>query len=211
MGFSRPVLDAIPSRYLGGRLLDVGCSNGLLVREAGLRGYKATGIDINIECVEYAKSNLNVDVRLADVLSFDDGKFDVVVAVHVLEHFDNPRIFLDAIKRQMAHGSVLILSTPNLDGHIRFFLKLFGLDNKWYAYCWGAHRLLYTPSSLEFLLRNNGFKVELEKYPNLHYGGHWRYLTPLLKMIELLGEGDNMIFVCRMAGHGTAGHGVDLA
>lgn len=63
--------------------LDIGC---------GRRRIADVGVDINPEC----KADHIIDARK---LPFEDGKFDYVLAIHVLEHIEDPRDILTEMVR----------------------------------------------------------------------------------------------------------------
>ncbi len=50
-----------------------------------------------------------------------NGKFDVIIAGEIIEHLNNPGLFLNGVKRFMAPDSVLLLTTINAYCSFRFF------------------------------------------------------------------------------------------
>lgn len=99
-------LDALPPQT---RILDVGCGEGLLVEEYRARGANILGLDLHYE---------SVAVRRGDVteLPFEDGSFDVVLALDVIEHLnyqDQPRAIIEIERVLAPHGQFLV-TVPNL-------------------------------------------------------------------------------------------------
>ena len=45
---------------------------------------------------------------------YKDKSFDVVTATEVIEHLENPRLFLRDINRVLKPGGLCVLSTPNI-------------------------------------------------------------------------------------------------
>jgi cyclopropane-fatty-acyl-phospholipid synthase len=75
-----------------GRLLDIGCGHGRILRAAQARGALATGITVSPKQVREGHRS-NLDVRLLDYKNLDgawDGQFDAVIANGSLEHFVQP-------------------------------------------------------------------------------------------------------------------------
>ncbi|MDD5529889.1 MAG: methyltransferase domain-containing protein [bacterium] len=100
-------------------VFDAGCGCGYGSHHLLKSGAKkVTGIDISEETIEYCKShyeneNLEFKVMNAEKLSFPDKIFDVVVSFEVVEHLENPEMYLSEIKRVLKTDGILIISTPN--------------------------------------------------------------------------------------------------
>jgi ubiquinone/menaquinone biosynthesis C-methylase UbiE len=69
----------------GDRVLEVGCGQGHLTTRLAERGIDMVGIDANPNAPEVSGSARVLHMRAED-LSFDDGEFDAVIAVHAIEH-----------------------------------------------------------------------------------------------------------------------------
>lgn len=103
-----------------GRVLDVGCGTGFLLEYLGRAGWSGLGIDLSPESVALADERLE-RIGVADRLSAQvgsayeppTGPFDLVTVTDVLEHLDDPRACLSAIRSQIAPGGLLVISTPN--------------------------------------------------------------------------------------------------
>jgi len=88
---------------LNGRVLDVGCDRAVLREFVGAERY--TGIDLSDEAD--IRQNLMKDGRLP----FDDGEWDAVVCLDVLEHLENlHEVFLELIRVARRH---VVVSLPN--------------------------------------------------------------------------------------------------
>jgi len=100
------LLDGLPR---GGRLLDVGCGTGALVRAARDSGHEAIGVEADPEMADLAGSLLDDEVVVAALpdLPFADDGFDVVTASFVLNHVDDPRAAARELARVAAPGGVL--------------------------------------------------------------------------------------------------------
>ena len=110
-------------RYAQGRdVLDVGCvehdpenyrSRYWLHKALRERARSVTGLDLSGPGVEFLKQR-GFDVVQGDAQNFDFGrKFDVIVAGDLIEHLEDPGGFLRSVKRNLALGGVLVISTPN--------------------------------------------------------------------------------------------------
>lgn len=104
----------------GGRVLDVGCGTGFLAERLARRGFWGVGVDLSPDSVDIANERLReigLDGALrAEVGSAYDppgGTFDLITLTDVLEHLEDPRACLAALRGRLAPGGLLVVSTPN--------------------------------------------------------------------------------------------------
>lgn len=128
------VLDTI-DRFAppAGRALDVGCGTGFLLERLAERGYSGVGVDLSPESVAIAQRRLaeigaahRLEARVGSAYEPPGGPFDLVTLTDVLEHLEDPRACLTAIRERMAPGALLVISTPNrrsLPGARRFLAE----------------------------------------------------------------------------------------
>ena len=102
------------------RVLDIGCGTGFLLERLAERGFSGVGIDLSPESVEHARRRLaeiGADDRLTAVVGSayepPAGPYDLIALTDVLEHLEDPRACLAALRAQMAPGALLVISTPN--------------------------------------------------------------------------------------------------
>jgi SAM-dependent methyltransferase len=85
----------IPMRYLAvprkGRILDVGCGNGSILKLAQDLGWDTKGVDFDSHGVETARRR-GLSVRMGRLTDqrYAEGSFDLVVMGHVIEHVHRP-------------------------------------------------------------------------------------------------------------------------
>lgn len=137
----------IPLRYLAvpekGHILDVGCGDGSVLKLAQELGWKAEGVDFDLQAVDAARrKGLTVSVgRLADQRYADDS-FDLVLMNHVIEHVHDPLETLGEVYRVLRSNGLLVVTTPNASSWSH---RYFGAD-------W---RGLEPPRHLNIFNRNN--------------------------------------------------------
>jgi SAM-dependent methyltransferase len=105
---------SLPSR---GKLLDVGCGEGVFVNYARKAGFEAYGIDFSRESIEAGKQLYNLDTLFTATLQEVQEKtripqFDVITLFEVLEHLDDPRAFLIEVSRLLKPDGSLVVSVP---------------------------------------------------------------------------------------------------
>ena len=89
------LLSWLPQDLRGRRVLDAGCGTGSLAVEAARRGAEVVAIDLSPTLVDLARERLpelpnggSVDFRSGDMLDPALGRFDHVVAMDSLIHYD---------------------------------------------------------------------------------------------------------------------------
>jgi len=165
---TQQVLELIP-QFLGeGKVLDVGTGAGNLAHGLKEQGYEVSALDIDPSVCKHP----DVEVTRGDImegLPYEDGSFDLVTALEVIEHMEDPFKAVREFHRVLKPGGLLLLTTPNY-GNIE--------KRVYYLYTGSLpHALTYEPSPPErgrahhhvaplsiqrlmYLLETNGFKVE---------------------------------------------------
>ena len=100
-----------------GKLLDVGCGEGLFLELASKVSWNITGTEISPFAVKYGRVMLDLNILQGELIDigFPDKTFDAVTMWHVLEHTRNPIIVLREIRRIIKDDGVLIMAVPNLN------------------------------------------------------------------------------------------------
>lgn len=95
---------------LNGRLLDLGCGDGYLLKRLGK--FNAFGLDISLKRLKRVNKD-NLVQGDATKLPFKNNSFDVVVCSEVLEHVPDPKLLIKEIKRVIKKSGNIIISVPN--------------------------------------------------------------------------------------------------
>lgn len=106
---------------LGGlNVLDVGCGGGLLTEPVARLGARVTGIDpvadtIRTACVHAREQGLQIDYRVLDTSGLVDleNRFDIVLAMEVIEHVADLEAFFAQATGLVAPGGLLFMATIN--------------------------------------------------------------------------------------------------
>ncbi len=99
--------------YLTGRVVDVGCGIGDMVRYR--RG--TVGVDVNPKAVAFCQSQgLAVELMQPDQLPFPDAAFEGAVLDNVLEHLESPVALLAEARRVLMPGGTLVVGVPGRRG-----------------------------------------------------------------------------------------------
>ena len=99
-----------------GRLLDIGCANGNLLKSFhGLRpGWKLSGAELLEQWKDTVQSLPGVEAFYSGPRPVYEGSFDVISLSHVLEHIPDPVPLLKALSGKLTTQGRFLLATPNL-------------------------------------------------------------------------------------------------
>ena len=103
----------------GGRLLDVGCGPGIIVREAVHRGFDYYGVDIAERMIDVCRQRFpEIDparfaVGRIQRLQFPDRHFRALLCIGVVEYLSDDEEAIREMARVLEPGGVAIISMPN--------------------------------------------------------------------------------------------------
>jgi SAM-dependent methyltransferase len=146
----------IPAPVAGTRrLLDIGCGTGTMLGHLARFG-EVQGIDSDAEAVQYCKERgfKNVQQWAEPPFPFEDGSFDVVSALDVIEHADDDLGLLAEMRRLLRSGGLAVVTVPA------------------YRFLWGPHddinlhKRRYTAPELRRRLDSAGLKIVRLTYFN---------------------------------------------
>jgi ubiquinone/menaquinone biosynthesis C-methylase UbiE len=98
------------------RVLDLGCGDGRITGALAAAGAEVTGVDPSAVALERARS-AHPDLPFAStaqggLLPFEDGSFDVLVCINVLEHVADTQRFMSEARRVLAPGGRIAIAVP---------------------------------------------------------------------------------------------------
>ena len=153
----------------GLRILDIGCGAGLLCEPLSRLGAQMIGVDPSASNIAAArlhaeKGHLSIDYRCTTVEEMDlRERFDIVLAMEVVEHVTDVGIFLKRCAAMLKPGGMMVVSTLNRNWK-SFALAIVGAE---YVLRWlprGTHQWdkFVTPDELAKYLRDNRLVVTEE-------------------------------------------------
>jgi len=176
-GELRPLHDLNPARldYIearaglaGRRVLDVGCGGGLLAEGMARRGARVTGIDLAAGALEVARlhaleGGVSVEYRqiaVEDLAATDNGAFDLVTCLEMLEHVPDPAKVMHGLAQLVRPGGDVVCSTINRNAKA-FALAIVGAEYLLRLLPAGTHQYarLIKPSELARWGRDAGLAV----------------------------------------------------
>lgn len=107
----------------GLRALDVGCGDGVMLHVLAQHRHTAIGVDAERSGLVLARQHRSAGGRMRPALLCGDaariplrsGSCDVVSAIEVIEHLEDPSAFLAEVRRVLRPKGVLVLTTPNAE------------------------------------------------------------------------------------------------
>ncbi len=152
-------------------ILDIGCNDGILLKNFSTKNLKHLGIDASANLVEAAKKNgLNVinkffDENLAKKIFSNYGKAKVITLTNTMHHIENCNTVAAGIKELLSDDGILIIEDP-------YLVDMFNLGS--FEQIYAEHNFIWSISAYEFLFK----KYSINLYDVEHFdkhGGSMRY------------------------------------
>ena len=139
-----------------GQLLDVGCSNGLLLSAAIRSGWQVEGIELDPDTARVAHERTGARVRAGNGLEVlaPEERFDAITMSHWLEHTTEPMRQLTMARRHLSPGGGILLRVPNARGKVA---SLLGSSWRWFTP--PVHLFYFTPRSFEVAADRLGLEL----------------------------------------------------
>jgi len=135
-----------------GKWLDVGFGQGALLEAATRGGWLSHGTELSTIALE--KGHSRGFVTASGTTAFENGAFDVVSLVELLEHVEEPDAFLREARRVLRKGGCLYVTTPNC-----WSLNRWLLGPAWSVFSPPDHITIFPPMALNRLLSACGFQM----------------------------------------------------
>ncbi len=195
----------------GMTVLDVGSGRGWFSLAAAKLGAEVTALDLSEEnLLRIRAEDHKIKTVYGDACDIPDlGKFDLIVALEVLEHLVEPEQALKSMRKRLKPGGTLLVTVPYKE-MIRYSLCIH-CNRKTPV---NAHLHSFDRESLAALLRQSGFRVKTAK-PFFHRAmelfklnsltlklplGVWRFLDRMSGI-----SGDKYSYLAILAGLGKEG------
>lgn len=153
-------------------VVDIGCGNGAHLKFCGKRGAALICVDQNEEVLKEARQSLestearSIEYHVSDgnPLPLEDGVANRVICNEVLEHVDDPVVFINEIVRIGCSGAKFMLGVPDPVSE-----KVFE-DLAWPGYFEKPnHVRIFQREQFDKLLTDAGLIIERKQY----YGFYW--------------------------------------
>jgi SAM-dependent methyltransferase len=141
-------------------LLDIGCNKGFLLAAAIARSWEVYGVELVPELTIPFRKKFKPYAHHVFAMRFidaqarlEDETCDVVTAIDVIEHFEEPARDVSSIYRILKPGGLFVFQTP--DGAC---VRAETLKERWGALKPLEHLQIFSKSNLELLAAKQGFR-----------------------------------------------------
>ncbi|MFT3827359.1 MAG: methyltransferase domain-containing protein [Chitinophagaceae bacterium] len=167
-GILKKVINRCTGIKAGARILNAGVATGRTTEDLSIFG-SVTSVENDPECCRFLREELNMEVTEASVtdLPFEDGIFDMICVLDVLEHVDDDRSALKELHRLNSKDGWLVLTVPA------------------YQWLWSRHDEVnhhcrrYTRSQIRQRLEQSGYRIQYLSYFN-------SFLFPFIAVYRLV-------------------------
>ena len=185
----------------------------LKVVRDNFHNWRIVGIEPSIWASEYGRNQYYLDIINGDLnqsLPKLNSNYNLIVAWDVLEHLQDPLLFLRQIKTLMSEQTYFCFSTLDID---TWFPKLMGSKWPWFM---DMHLFYFENNTLKNMLRSEGLEIintqNYVHYASLQYlGGKIKKILPKFitipfsKLLSILPSslvlpfsfGDIKLYVCK--------------
>jgi ubiquinone/menaquinone biosynthesis C-methylase UbiE len=153
------------------RVLEVGAGDGSILQQLSQHNFadELYAVEISGSALQRIQHRKIPQLRQAVLfdgysIPFENNSFDLVILSHVLEHVEFERMLLRELMRLAPYQLIEVPKDYR-----------FGVDKKVKHFLSYGHINMYTPSSLRFLLKSEGFTVVKEKI-DLYSKETYRYM-----------------------------------
>lgn len=198
----RPLVSRIQKYSPKGKILDVGCSSGILLSLLRRKNRDVYGIEPNKYAYRIAFKKLKNRVHKGTLKSFRTKKkrsFDCIIYNHVLEHIENIHVEFALIKKTLKKNGILVLGLPNTDNVI-FLIR----GKYWESLVPNEHIWHFNTKELIRFLDKQGFKIK-----DISFTDDKRKDYPFIKKIyfrtlslinRLIHTGENVLIIAEKIG-----------
>jgi 2-polyprenyl-3-methyl-5-hydroxy-6-metoxy-1,4-benzoquinol methylase len=179
----------MPAKSVKGKaVLEIGCSNGLLLSHYVKHGAYCTGIEPGPQseiCIQ--RSGIKVIRNFFEDVNIDE-KFDFIYSINVLEHISDLNKFVCKLSTLLKPGGIFVSAVPDSSLEMSSITpNIFVHEHYWY----------FTQSTLTDYLYRKGFsRITATKSPfgsNFFIGGIWSEANHIINPVASNTQGDELI------------------
>lgn len=177
----------------GGKVLDIGCSDGSFLGVFDEKIWDKHGIDLTDDALEIAREN-GITTYQGKVWETNVGEgYDLVMMRGVIEHFRDPNIVLEKCAQILKPGGILFITATPAGNSFAFNVY----RHKWRMFTPYEHIHFFTVDLLSRLLKEMNFKFlarhyQYEETPYANFTKDFNQVKHDIEKINLEGSHDNL-------------------
>lgn len=149
------------------KVLDIATGSGAFAMRLKDAGFEVIANDINDEIYKaYDIPKLSIDLN-KPLPTFLKDSFDLVIAMEVIEHLENPFKLLRDLKTVVKPGGYILLTLPNtIDSYSRISFLRRGFLYHFAPQSWEetGHISIILPWQLEIMIKKAGLRIVFKEY-----------------------------------------------
>ena len=196
-GIFQPIVDKILQFKKCNKVLDVGCSSGIILGLLKKQGFDIYGVEPNKQAFQKADEKFKRRILygfLAEFVKNNKIKFDVIIYNHVLEHIDTANEEIKLARSILKKTGLLVIGVPNVDNVIFYLRKKY-----WEPLMPAEHVWHFSKKNIINFLKKHGFNIldisfsdDKRKDYSLIKKVYFRFLSLINK---LFGTGETILII----------------
>ena len=148
--------EIVPYLSASTELLEVGASSGQFLVNIKDRVARVNAIELDKACCAFMSAELGIeaDSEFLRESRFADQQYDVICAFQVLEHVEDPVVFLRELRQSAKKGATMFIEVPNLNDPL---LSIWNVEAYQKFFYHSAHLHYFTEASLKKTAMLAGF------------------------------------------------------
>lgn len=136
-------------------IFEVGCGAGGILKYFQDMGCRVKGIDLDEEYINFGKKNHGLDLSVGVISETQlDISPDIIIYCHVLEHILQPLQELKNVYNKLGKAGIIYIEVPGIKN------LLYSNEMDFLRYLQNAHTYHFTLTTLNNLLKANGFRLK---------------------------------------------------
>lgn len=147
----------LKKEYLNGKnILEIGSSSGFMLKPFKRLNSHLFGVEPSSKFREYTnKIDIKTFKNIDEAIKLKKNSIDLLLHYYVLEHIDNPILFLKKIMKLLKKNGLMIFEVPNINDPLITIFKTKNFDNFYWSV---VHHWYFSALTLGNLLKKNNFK-----------------------------------------------------
>jgi len=144
-----------------GKILDIGCAAGFILKGFEQAGWKCYGVEPNETMASYGREQFNLDIRTGGIESFDTGeKFDLITMIEVIGVLSDLDKSMKSISDMLNSGGLALIESMDMKS-----ITARILGKGWHEYCPPSVLHWFSDKTLTQLFNYYGFELIDKGHP----------------------------------------------